>query len=323
MWKAILIEEKQPPRLTELDDTRLPEGDVTIAVTHSTLNYKDGLALTGKSPVVRTFPMVPGIDLAGVVEASTHPSYRVGDAVLVNGQGMGETRWGGLAEKARLPGDALTKTPAGMSAAEAMEIGTAGYTAMLCVMALEKNGLSPKSGDVLVTGASGGVGGIALQLLHRAGYRVVASTGRPEEADYLKKLGADEIIDRKELAQPGKPLQKMRWAGAIDSVGSVTLANICASTKEEGVVAACGLAQGMDFPATVAPFILRNITLAGVCSVHRPQAVRDEAWRRLATELDRSVLATMTQTIRLEEAISNATPLIEGKVRGRLVVAIR
>ena len=325
MFKAVLIEKDEAgyrAGVTELDDAALPEGDVTVRVDYSTLNYKDGLAITGKGPVVRKFPMVPGIDLAGTVEASTHAGIAVGDKVVLNGWGVGEGHWGGLAQRARLKGDWLVPLPAAFTPRQAMAIGTAGYTAMLCVMALERHGVTPANGEVLVTGANGGVGSVAVALLAKLGYTVVASTGRPQEADYLKALGAAEIIDRAQLSAPGKPLAKERWAGAVDTVGSHTLANVCASTKYRGAVAACGLAQGMDFPSSVAPFILRGVTLAGVDSVMAPRAERLEAWRRLAQDLDVTKLELMTREIGLREAVATAAALLEGKVRGRVVVDV-
>ena len=325
MFKAVLIEKDEAgfrAGVTEVDDAALPEGDVTVRVAYSTLNYKDGLAITGKGPVVRKFPMVPGIDLAGTVEASTHAGIAVGDKVVLNGWGVGEGHWGGLAQRARLKGDWLVPLPAAFTARQAMAIGTAGYTAMLCVMALERHGVTPASGEVLVTGANGGVGSVAVALLAKLGYTVVASTGRPQEADYLKALGAAEIIDRAQLSAPGKPLAKERWAGAVDTVGSHTLANVCASMKYRGAVAACGLAQGMDFPSSVAPFILRGVTLAGVDSVMAPRAERLEAWRRLAQDLDVARLELMTHEIGLGEAVATAAALLEGKVRGRVVVDV-
>ncbi|WP_271407577.1 acrylyl-CoA reductase (NADPH) [Pseudomonas sp. Q1-7] len=325
MFDAILIEKDEDgyrARNTRLDEARLPEGDVTVRVAYSTLNYKDGLAITGKSPVVRQFPMVPGIDLAGTVEASSHPDYQVGDAVLLNGWGVGETHWGGLAQKARLNGDWLIPLPAAFTARQAMAIGTAGYTAMLCLLALERHGLKPGQGDVLVTGANGGVGSFAIALLARLGYRVVAATGRTSEADYLKGLGAAEIIDRSELSEPGRPLGKERWVAAIDSVGSHTLANVCAGLRADGAVAACGLAQGMDLPASVAPFILRGVSLLGINSVTRPRAERIEAWDRLARDLDITQLDAITREIGLGEAIAVAGDLLAGKVRGRVVVNV-
>ncbi|KGM40476.1 alcohol dehydrogenase [Aquabacterium sp. NJ1] len=325
MFKGILIEKDEQgyrAALKDIDDAALPEGNVTVRVSHSTLNYKDGLAITGKSPVVRKFPMVPGIDLAGVVEASSHADYKVGDAVVLNGWGVGETHWGGLAQRARLNGDWLVPLPTAFTPAQAMAIGTAGYTAMLCVMALEDHGVTPDKGEVLVTGAAGGVGSVAVSILARLGYQVAAVTGRPQEADYLKSLGATTVLDRAEFSSAGKPLAKERWAGAVDTVGSHTLANVCASTKYRGTVAACGLAGGMDFPSTVAPFILRGVTLAGVDSVMCPRAIRLKAWQRLATDLDVSKLALITQEIGLSDAISIAHKLIEGQVRGRVVVKV-
>ena len=325
MFKALLVDKKEDQyqtRLTELDNSQLPDGDVTVRVEYSTLNYKDGLAISGRSPVVRSFPMVPGIDLAGVVEASSHDRYKVGDRVLLNGWGVGETHWGGLAQKARLNGDWLIPLPDQLSARQAMAIGTAGYTAMLCLIALERNGISPASGEILVTGANGGVGSFAIALLAKLGDSVTASTGRPSEADYLKRLGATTIIDRAELSNPGRPLTKERWAAAIDSVGSHTLANVCASTRADGAVAACGLAQGMDFPATVAPFILRGISLLGINSVTRPYEERVTAWQRLCSDLDLAQLDDITQEVGLGEAIAAADDLLNGKVRGRLVVNV-
>lgn len=325
MFRAILIDKDDTgyrASLQTLDEAQLPAGDVRVRVSHSTLNYKDALAITGKGPVVRQFPMVPGIDLAGVVEESRHPDFKAGDAVLLNGWGVGEGHWGGLAEQARLNGDWLIPLPAGFSAAEAMALGTAGYTAMLAVLALERHGVTPERGEVLVTGANGGVGSVAIALLAKLGYRVAASTGRPEEAEYLKSLGAAEIVERASLSEPGRPLARERWAGAIDSVGSHTLANVCAGTRYGGCVAACGLAQGMDFPATVAPFILRGVTLAGIDSVMCPRADRLEAWSRLARDLDKRLLAPITRTIGLEEVIPTAGELLAGKVRGRVVVDV-
>jgi acrylyl-CoA reductase (NADPH) len=325
MFDAILVEktgEQTEAKLVSLDDTRLPEGNVTVRVSHSTLNYKDGLAITGRGPILRSFPSVPGIDLVGTVEQSNDPRFVVGDAVLLNGFGIGEVHWGGLAQRARVQGDWLIPLPANLSAAHAMALGTAGYTAMLCVMALERQGVTPDQGEIIVTGANGGVGGVAIQILHGLGYRVVASTGRPQEADYLRELGADEIIDRATLSGPGKPLVKARWAGAVDSVGSHTLANVCAATKDNGVVTACGLAQGMDFPASVAPFILRGVTLVGINSVYRSIADRTEAWGRLAREIDPAKLDRMTTTIGLADVVGAAHDLIDGKIRGRLVVAM-
>lgn len=325
MFQGILINKDDngyQVELKELDDSILPEGDVTIKVTHSTLNYKDGLAITGKSPVVRKFPMVPGIDLAGTVEHSETDKFKVGDKVLLNGFGVGEVHCGGLAQKARLKSEWLIPLPEAFTASQAMAIGTAGYTAMLCVIALEKNGVTPDQGDILVTGANGGVGSFAITLLAKLGYQVVASTGRPEQADYLKKLGASEIIDRASLSEAGRPLGKERWAGAVDSVGSHTLANICAGLKYGGTVAACGLAQGMDFPASVAPFILRGITLAGIDSVMRPLKDRIEAWQRLGELLDPTTLDDIANNITLSDVIETAKELLNGKVRGRVVVTL-
>lgn len=321
--RAILVEKTdagQTARLTDVPDASLPEGNVTVRVEYSTLNYKDALAITGKSPVVRKFPMVPGIDLSGTVEESAHPAWKKGDLVVLNGWGIGEGHFGGLAERARVDGDWLVRIPPPLDARQAMAIGTAGYTAMLCVLALEKHGLTPKDGDVLVTGAAGGVGSVAIALLARRGFTVVASTGRKEEEPYLRSLGATQILDRAELSAPGKPLGKERWAGVVDSVGSQTLANACAGTKYRGAVAACGLAGGMDFPATVAPFILRGVTLYGIDSVRAPVELRREAWARLASDLDPGKLASMTREIGLGEAIGAAGDLLAGKVRGRLVV---
>lgn len=325
MFKAIVIDKNSgtyQSNLTELDDTQLPEGDVTVRVAFSTLNYKDGLAITGRSPVVRQFPMVPGIDFAGTVETSNHPRYKTGDRVVLNGWGVGEVHWGGLAQKARVKGDWLIPLPAGLTESQAMAIGTAGYTAMLCLIALERQGLTPDRGEVLVTGANGGVGSFAIALLAGQGYSVTASTGRPDEAEYLQRLGATTIIDRAELSSPGRVLAKERWAAAIDSVGSHTLANVCASIREDGLVAACGLAQGMDFPATVAPFILRGISLLGINSVTRPYEERVAAWQRLSTDLDLQQLADITREVSLSEALPIASELLDGKVRGRIVVDV-
>lgn len=323
MFNGILIDKDDTGyhvKLSTLDEAQLPEGDVTVRVSHSTLNYKDALAITNKGPIVRRFPMVPGVDLAGTVQASSDPDFKPGDQVVLNGWGVGEGHWGGLAQLARLQGKWLIPLPKAFTAAQAMAIGTAGYTAMLAVMALEKNGLTPDKGDVLVTGANGGVGSFSIAILARLGYRVVASTGRIDEADYLKQLGAAEIIDRATLSEPGRPLAKERWAGAIDSVGSHTLANICASTRYRGTVAACGLAQGMEFPASVAPFILRGVTLAGIDSVMRPRQDRLDAWNRLATDLDPAALALISHEIGLSEVIETARRLMDGQVRGRVVV---
>ncbi|MCZ2414893.1 MAG: oxidoreductase [Burkholderiales bacterium] len=299
-----------------------PDADVTVRIEYSTINYKDALAITNRSPVVRRWPMVPGIDGAGVVESSSHPGFAAGDRVILNGWGVGETHWGCLAQRARLEGDWLVAMPAGIDARRAMAIGTAGYTAMLCVMALERRGVTPAQGEILVTGAAGGVGSVAIALLARLGFRVVASTGRAAEADYLRALGAAEVIDRATLSEPGKPLQKERWAGVVDAVGSHTLANACAQTKYRGTVAACGLAGGMDFPATVAPFILRGVTLVGVDSVMCPIDERREAWRRLATELDPAQLERITTIVGLDEALKLAPQMLAGKVRGRVAVDV-
>jgi acrylyl-CoA reductase (NADPH) len=325
MFKAILIEKDEQgyrAALKDIDDAALPEGNVTVRVACSTLNYKDGLAITGKSPVVRKFPMVPGIDLAGTVETSAHPDYKPGDMVVLNGWGVGETHWGGLAQRARLNGDWLVPLPKAFTPAQAMAIGTAGYTAMLCVMALERQGVTPDKGEVLVTGAAGGVGSVAVAILAKLGYQVVAVTGRPQEAGYFKQLGATQVLDRAEFSAPGKPLAKERWAGAVDTVGSHTLANVCASIKYRGAVAACGLAGGMDLPASVAPFILRGVTLVGIDSVMCPKAERLQAWQRLATDLDLSKLALITHEISLAEAIPMAQKLLDGQVRGRVVVKV-
>lgn len=325
MFKGILIEKDDAgyrATLSDIDEAQLPEGDVTVNVQYSTLNYKDGLAITGKGPVVRKFPLVPGIDLVGTVESSSHEGIAVGDAVVLNGWGVGEGHWGGLAQKAKLKGEWLVPLPAAFTPKQAMAIGTAGYTAMLCVLALERHGVTPDKGEILVTGANGGVGSVAVALLAKLGYTVVASTGRPQEADYLKSLGAAEIIDRAQFSAAGRPLAKERWAGAVDTVGSHTLANVCVSTRYRGVVTACGLAQGMDFPATVAPFILRGVTLAGVDSVMCPRVDRLEAWARLARDLDVSKLDLITHEIALSDAIPAASDLLDGKIRGRVVVDV-
>ncbi|GAB7537052.1 acrylyl-CoA reductase (NADPH) [Burkholderia sp. 3C] len=326
MFHCLLIEQDangaSHTRLDTLDEARLPEGDVLVDVEYSTLNYKDGLAITGKSPVVRRFPMVPGVDFAGTVRESAHPTYRPGDAVVLNGWGVGEQHWGGLAQCARVNGDWLIPLPQGLTARQAMAAGTAGYTASLCVLALERHGIGPQRGDVLVTGASGGVGSFAIALLARRGYRVVASTGKTQETDYLTGLGAAEVIDRATLSEPGKPLQKERWGAAVDSVGGATLANVCASLRADGAVAACGLAQDMSLPATVAPFILRGVSLLGINSVTRPYAEREAAWRMLADTLDLTQLDTITREIGLAEAIGAGADLLAGKVRGRLVVDV-
>jgi len=323
--RGILIEKDERgyrANLQEIDEGQLPEGGVTVRVLWSCFNYKDGLAITGKSPVVRKFPMVPGIDFAGVVEASGDPRYKAGDEVLLNGWGVGETHWGGYAEKARVGGDWLLPLPKGLTPRQAMAIGTAGYTAMLCVLALERHGVTPDKGEVLVTGAAGGVGSVAIAILAKLGYEAVAVSGRPETEPYLKELGATTVWPRDEFAHPGKPLAKERWAGAIDVVGSHTLANVCASTKYGGTVAACGLAGGMDLPASVAPFILRGVTLAGVDSVMCPAERRKEAWDRLARDLDLGKLETMTREIGLEDVVGVAEDGLAGRVRGRLLVKV-
>jgi acrylyl-CoA reductase (NADPH) len=309
-------------RVTQVDEKDLPEGDVTLRVEYSTINYKDALAITNASPIVRKWPMVAGIDGAGTVEESRHPLWKAGDKVILNGWGVGESHWGCLAQTARLKGDWLVRLPAGMTTRQAMAIGTAGYTAALSVMDLVRLGATKERGDALVTGATGGVGSIAVALLAKRGYRVVASTGKSSEGDYLRALGAAEILDRKALSEPGKPLQKERWGAVIDSVGSHTLANACAQTASEGVVAACGLAQGMDFPVTVAPFILRGVTLRGVNSVYALRERREEAWRLLARELDPALLESMVAEIGLADAIARAPEVLAGKIRGRLVVDV-
>ncbi len=325
MFPGILITKDDngyQAQLTQVDPAVLSEGDVTVAVEYSTLNYKDGLAITGKSPVVRRFPMVPGIDFSGTVLSSANPAWQAGDAVILNGWGVGETHTGGLAEQARVKGEWLIARPAAFTARQAMAIGTAGYTAMLCVMALERHGVKPGDGDILVTGANGGVGSVAIILLAQLGYRVVASTGRLEAAQHLQALGAAEVMDRATLSAPGKPLGKERWAGVVDTVGSHTLANACATTRYGGVVTACGLAGGMDFPASVAPFILRGVTLAGIDSVMAPLALRQEAWARLAQDLDPAKLEAVTEEIALDQAIARASGLMTGQVAGRLVVKV-
>ena len=308
--------------ITDTDESQLPAGDVLGAVEYSTLNYKDGLAITNKGPVVRTWPMVAGIDGAGTVLESTHPAWKAGEKFVHNGWGLGETRWGLMSGRARLEGDWLVKLPAAFTTRQAMAIGTAGYTAMLCVLALEKNGVTPSDGEVLVTGATGGVGSVAVALLSKLGFTVVAATGKASEADYLKQLGAASIIDRAELSAPGKPLQKERWAAVVDAVGSHTLANACAQTRYGGVVAACGLAQGADFPATVMPFILRGVTLAGIDSVMAPLAKRQHAWDRLAVDLDPAKLEAIAVEVPLSQAIEQAAALMSGTVRGRVIVKI-
>lgn len=324
-FKAIRIDKADKgttAALTQFDEAELMEGDVTVRVEWSTLNYKDGLALTGKAPVVRRFPMIAGIDFAGTVEASSHPQWKAGDKVVCTGWGMGETHLGAYAEKARVKGDWLVALPQGLSARDAMAIGTAGFTAMLSVLALEKHGVSPKSGPVVVTGAAGGVGSVATAVLSKLGYHVIASTGRASEADYLKSLGAAEVIDRNELSAPPKPLAKERWAGGVDSVGSATLANLLSMTKYGGAIAACGLAAGMDLPSSVAPFILRGVCLLGIDSVMCPLPPRKAAWQRLASDLDRSKLAEITTEIQLADIPEWGAKILAGQVRGRIVVKI-
>ena len=324
-FKAIRIDKAEKgttAALTQFDEAELMEGDVTVRVEWSALNYKDGLAVTGKAPVVRRFPMIAGIDLAGTVEQSSHPQWKVGDKVICTGWGMGETHLGAYAEKARVKGDWLVGLPAGMSTRDAMAIGTAGFTAMLAVLALEKHGLTPSRGPVVVTGAAGGVGSVATAVLSKLGYAVIASTGRLSEAPYLKALGATEVIDRNELSGPAKPLAKERWAGGIDSVGSTTLANLLSMTKYGGAVAACGLAAGMDLPSSVAPFILRGVCLLGIDSVMCPIEQRKIAWRRLASDLDPGKLAEITQEIGLDGVVDAGAKILAGQVRGRIVVKI-
>jgi len=325
MFSAIVIDKNddgQTVGLQQVDESQLPEGDVTIDVAYSTLNYKDGLAITGSSPVVRKFPMVPGIDLVGTVSESSHADWKAGDTVVLNGWGVGEGHWGGLSQKARLNGNWLVPLPSAFTPQQAMAIGTAGYTAALCVDALVKAGVTPGQGEVLVTGATGGVGSVAIALLKKAGFTVAASSGKASEADYLTQLGATTIIDRAELSEKGKPMQKERWAGVVDSVGSFTLANACAQTRYGGAVAACGLAQGADFPATVMPFILRGVRLLGVDSVMAPKAPRLAAWERLARDLDPALLEVIGHEISLGEAVEAAKGLLEGKVRGRIIVDV-
>ena len=324
-FKAIRIDKADKgtvAALTQFDEAELMDGDVTVAVEWSTLNYKDGLALTGKAPVVRRFPMIAGIDFAGTVLESSHPDWKAGDKVVCNGWGMGETHLGAYAEKARVKGDWLVRLPQSLSARDAMAIGTAGYTAMLSVLALEKHGLTPQDGPVVVTGAAGGVGSVAIALLSKLGYHVIASTGRASEEAYLRQLGAAEIIDRNELSGPAKPLAKERWAGGIDSVGSTTLANLLSMTKYRGAIAACGLAAGMDLPSSVAPFILRGVCLYGIDSVMCPLPERKRAWERLATDLDPAKLAEITQEISLDQVIDAGAKVLAGQVRGRIVVKI-
>ncbi len=325
MFSGVLIEKDEQgyhANVKQLDDSILMQGDVTLKVEYSTLNYKDALAITGKSPVVRQFPMIPGIDLVGTVEQSDSPQFKVGDQVLLNGFGVGEVHCGGLAQKARLHSNWLIPLPKAFSPSQAMAIGTAGYTAMLCVIALQRNGVSPDKGEILVTGANGGVGSFAIHILSKLGYTVVASTGRLEESPYLHKLGAAEVIDRQTLSEPGRPLAKERWAAVIDSAGSHTLANACASTQYGGVVAACGLAQGMDFPGSVAPFILRGVTLVGIDSVMRPLEDRIEAWQQLGDIIDPTVFADVAVEVSLGDVVSTAQALMDGQIRGRVIVNV-
>ncbi|MFC3682928.1 acrylyl-CoA reductase (NADPH) [Hydrogenophaga luteola] len=325
MFRGILIEKDEAgyrAAVKNIDEASLPEGDVTVRVSHSTLNYKDALAITGRGPVVRKSPLVPGIDLVGTVEETSHPDFKVGDKVVLNGWGVGESHWGGLAQKARLKGDWLVPLPEAFIPQQAMAIGTAGYTAMLCVMALERHGVTPDKGEILVTGAAGGVGGVAVALLSKLGYTVVGVTGRLEERNYIMGLGASDVLDRAALSAPGKPLGRERWAGAVDVVGSHTLANVCATTRYGGVVTACGLAGGMDLPATVAPFILRGVTLAGVDSVMAPKSLRLQAWQRLSTDLNLTKLGQIAEEIGLDDVIATATKLLDGQVRGRLIVDV-
>jgi acrylyl-CoA reductase (NADPH) len=325
-FKAVVLDKAdsgQTVRLTEFDERDLMDGDVTVGVEWSAVNYKDGLALTGKAPVVRRFPMIPGVDFAGTVESSAHPRWNAGDKVILNGWGLGETHLGAYAEKARVKGDWLVRLPASMSTREAMAIGTAGYTAVLAIMALERAGLTPARGPVIVTGAAGGVGSMAVALLAKLGYAVTASTGRPAEAAYLKALGAAEVIERRELTSPPRPLGKERWAAGIDVVGSTTLANVLSMTRYGGIVAACGLAGGIDLPATVAPFILRGVSLIGIDSVMCPLRLREQAWDRLVSDLDKDKVAAMTSEIDLADVIEAGRRVVDGQVRGRIVVKIR
>ena len=324
-FKAIRIDKAdkaQTVSLVDFDDKDLMDGDVTVRVEWSTVNYKDGLALTGKAPVVRRFPMIPGIDFAGTVEASSHPDWKPGDRVILNGWGVGETHLGAYAEKARVKGDWLVPLPVGMSGRDAMSIGTAGYTAMLSALALERHGILPARGPAVVTGAAGGVGSVAIAILAKLGFEVIASTGRVQEAAYLESLGAAQVIDRAELTVPVRPLGKERWAAGIDSIGSTTLANVLSMTSYGGAVAACGLAGGMDLPSSVAPFILRGVSLLGIDSVMCPQVVRREAWKRLASDLDRGKLAAMTTEVGLADVLDAAREIMDGRVRGRIVVKI-
>jgi acrylyl-CoA reductase (NADPH) len=324
--KAIVLDKDeggaQRATLRDYDETTLTGGDVLVRVSHSSINYKDGLAVARGAPVVRTWPMIPGIDFSGVVEESANPEWKPGDRVVVTGWGMGETHLGGYAEFARVPGEWIVRIPDSMTAAQAMAVGTAGFTAMQCLLAVERLGLEPSRGPLLVTGAAGGVGSVAVAVAAKAGWHVIASTGRPAEAQYLRDLGASEIIDRNELSEPGKPIGKERWAAAIDSIGSHTLANVLAQTQSDGAVAACGLAQGADLPATVIPFILRGVVLTGCNSVIAPLPLRRRIWERIATDLDHGKLASMTRSVGLSEVIALAPEIIAGKVRGRTIVEI-
>ena len=325
MFKSIMINKDDSGyqcNLADVDESQLPEGDVTIKVDFSSLNYKDGLAITGKGPVVRRFPMVPGIDFVGTVEESSHKDYTAGDKVVLNGWGVGEVHWGGLSQKASVNGDWLVPLPASFTPKQSMSIGTAGYTAMLCVMALEEQGVTPDKGDIIVTGAAGGVGSVAISILSKLGYNIIAVTGRSEESDYVKSLGAREIMPRSELSEPGRALGKELWAGAVDVVGSHMLANVCANTQYGGTVTACGLAGGMDFPSTVMPFILRGVKLIGIDSVMCPREKRLQAWKRLGEDLDITKLETIAHEVGLEQAIETAHQLMDGKVRGRIIVDV-
>ena len=325
-FRAILISKTdsgQKAELTTLEESDLMEGDVTVEVTHSSVNYKDGLAVTGKAPIARRFPLIPGIDFAGVVKSSTHPRWKAGDEVVLNGYGVGEMHHGGFSEMARVNGDWLVPVPQGWTAADCMSVGVAGYTAMLCVMALEEQGVKPSDGEILVTGAAGGVGTTAIVILAKLGYTVIASTGRTSEESFLKDLGAAGVVDRNEFNGPVKPLAKTRWAGAVDSVGSTTLANVISQIKEDGTVAACGLAQGMDLPSSVAPFILRGVKLVGINSVSTPMARRLQVWERLVQDLDLTKLHALTTHVKLEDVPQVAADIVAGKVRGRVVVDVR
>ncbi|MFH7811520.1 MULTISPECIES: MDR family oxidoreductase [Acetobacter] len=323
MFDALYLEQAgQTATLQKLPENTLPDEEVTVRVHWSGLNYKDALAITGRGPVVRAWPMVPGIDFAGVVERSSSPDFTVGQQVMLNGWGVGEKHWGGLAQKASVPGAWLLPLPQGLNARQVLALGTAGFTAMLCVQALVREGVEPGSGPVLVTGATGGVGSVAVMLLARLGYEVVAVTGRLEEQPYLQRLGASEVLARSHFEMPSRPLEKARWAGAVDVVGGQVLASVCASMKPQGVVTACGLAGGMAFPATVAPFILRGVTLVGIDSVMCPKEVRQDMWDRLALLVDRDLLAEMTRVIPLSGAVAAATDLLDGKIKGRIVVEV-